>query len=128
MDHRPFQSNTSLHSPFYPCHQSPKLKYVKNMIKPNISHLLISMSSIIKLISINSKDINILKIELFRVIFSLYIKKTVLKTNFRTVLIRGQGHFCHCFTIFINIFLHPLAIPLSISLLEIHLQLASQMF
>ncbi|WP_228114817.1 hypothetical protein, partial [Streptococcus pneumoniae] len=22
-------------------------------------------------------------------------KKTVLKTNFRTVLIRGQGHFCH---------------------------------
>ena len=62
------------------------------------------------------------------ILFLTYILKTVLKTNFRTVSRPEQGHYCHSFTIFINIFLHPLAIPLSISLLEIRLQLASQMF
>ena len=62
------------------------------------------------------------------ILFLTYILKTALKTNFRTISRPEQGHFCHCFAMFINIFLHPLAIPLSISLLEIYLQLASQMF
>jgi len=44
------------------------------------------------------------------ILFLTYILKTVLKANFRTISRPEQGHFCHCFTMFINIFLNLLAI------------------